>query len=341
MWVFYIFVPNFNFMSNNPSKELLNIYQKVIKVRHCPWCGSEEFVKHGKYKYTYRYKCKSCRRTFLPSTGTSLHYIHKKDLFISYAKFIQREGMASLKKMCKRFEIAPLTAFDWRHKILMSIPLNDKNFLSELFMQDLWFLFNQKGRKGIPNSRTTGNDPIFLCDDKYKTRILSVKDNVRGEMKLSNVGGLKKEHLQRLFEKKMKQIKIITCPDIDCFKDFAKKRNTKIIDFESKIKIDSKIRSFNIQNQLFKIWINKSLKGVATKYIAMYCNYFLGFITHSFKPFAQSYLLQKNIWPFYTLVEEFYAAFVTKYTSLEYAFPTKRKWKTSKFYYLKEWQFRY
>jgi transposase-like protein len=340
MWIFIIFAPNISFMSNNVSKELLNIYQKVINVKHCPWCGSLEFVKHGKYKFTVRYKCKNCKKTFLPSTGTSLHYIHKKDLFLSYANFIQREGMVSLKKMCKRFEIAPLTAFDWRHKILMSIPLNDKNFLGEIFMQDLWFLFNQKGRKGIPNSRKTGNDPIFLCDDNFKTRILSVKDNVRGEMKLSNVGSLEKQHFQRLFAKKMKKIKAITCPDMECFKKFSTNRNTNFINFESKIN-NSKIRTFKIQNQMFKTWINKRLKGVATKYIAMYCNYFLGFITQSFEPFTKKYLIQKNIWPFYTLVEEFYADFVTRYTSLEYAFPTKRKWKTSKLYYLKEWQFRY
>jgi len=65
------------------SGEYLELYKK-IKVDSCPYCGSKRFIKHSRYKYTQRYRCTSCLRTFIPSTGTSLHYIKNKDLFIDY-----------------------------------------------------------------------------------------------------------------------------------------------------------------------------------------------------------------------------------------------------------------
>ena len=68
--------------------KLVPSIQVKINVSKCPYCSSKGFIKHGRYKDTMRYKCKSCNKTFLPSTGTSLHYINKRDCFMEFAKII-------------------------------------------------------------------------------------------------------------------------------------------------------------------------------------------------------------------------------------------------------------
>ena len=47
----------------------------------CPHCGSGAIIKHSKYKDTQRFKCKECNRTFLPTTGTYIHNIKKKEIY--------------------------------------------------------------------------------------------------------------------------------------------------------------------------------------------------------------------------------------------------------------------
>ncbi|HOL98894.1 MAG TPA: hypothetical protein PLQ08_10300, partial [Bacteroidales bacterium] len=54
----------------------------TLPVKECPHCGSKHFIKFGKYVNISRYRCKVCRRTFLPTSGSSIHYINKKEKFL-------------------------------------------------------------------------------------------------------------------------------------------------------------------------------------------------------------------------------------------------------------------
>lgn len=44
----------------------------------CPHCKSSNIIKHGKFKYRQRYKCKDCGRTFCDTTLTPFSYSKKK-----------------------------------------------------------------------------------------------------------------------------------------------------------------------------------------------------------------------------------------------------------------------
>lgn len=93
---------------------------RVIKC--CVHCQSEKIIKHSMYKSTQRYKCNSCKRTFLPITGTLTYQIKKPNQFALYASIVEKEGLLTIAKMAERVGISIPTSFEWRHKILLSLP---------------------------------------------------------------------------------------------------------------------------------------------------------------------------------------------------------------------------
>lgn len=320
-------------MISSTTQKLINIYSNVIKVEHCPWCGSKRFIKHGKYKYTYRYRCKECNRTFLPSTGTSLHYLHKKEVFIEYAESLKLNGMQSIKEMSNRFGIAILTSFDWRHKILMSIPVNEDIFDKELLCSEIWFLYSQKGRRGVANSR--GEYSRLKKNENYKAKVLSVSDNKTEEMKFATIGPIDSKKFIRALGNRAQYLQQIIFTEKRLYKSFKKESDIKYsIRYTKKIfKEEEIIKYFREKNNQLRNWINCVLRGVSTKYLALYCNYFLSVRSKTFNPLGNVSLNQKFDWPFFTLIEDYYKNFIKKYTAMNYTVPTKRKWKTSIDYY--------
>ncbi len=327
------------------NKNIIDLYRKVLQVKTCPWCGSEHFIKHAKYHYTYRYKCKSCNRTFLPSTGTCIHYIHKKVQFYDYANVLKNEGLLSLSTMCKKFDIAPLTSFDWRHKLIMSIPRNDKFLGNEVIGYNLQFNFSRKGRKGILNPLSSIKAKGLLTDEKYKSQVFSLSNSKELVSKLVTVGEVKLQDIERTIAKNICLTKNLSFnQEIHGLTEFAKKKRFNLIDTTKK-SLDNKKNifknNFSSLNLEFKVLINKIKKGVATKYLPLYCNYFVTFYSKKFSPFAKKIINQKFTWAFYTLTEQFYKEFILNYTEMNYAKPTKRKWKTSNKYYFKKEMFPY
>lgn len=72
------------------------------KASPCPQCGSDKIIKHSKYKGSQQYKCKTCGRTLLPTTGTLIHHLEKKpDKFGQYASIIEKEGLSIIAEMAK------------------------------------------------------------------------------------------------------------------------------------------------------------------------------------------------------------------------------------------------
>ncbi|MGQ4892690.1 MAG: transposase [Candidatus Njordarchaeia archaeon] len=69
-------------------------YGKNLEKLECPYCGSRELIKYGKLdkQYTiYRYKCKSCGRTFNDLTLTPFGYskLEPKELLIMFFLYMK------------------------------------------------------------------------------------------------------------------------------------------------------------------------------------------------------------------------------------------------------------
>jgi len=131
---------------------------KRFTVESCPYCGSSDFCKNGKRENLQRLLCKDCKKVFTGKTGTFVHGIQEVNKFEKYFK-LMFEQYLPLSKMSKKIGISIQTAFDWRHKILSCIKITTEVFIWITEIDDIWFLYSQKGPKGLKYLRIRGDSP--------------------------------------------------------------------------------------------------------------------------------------------------------------------------------------
>ncbi len=321
----------------NPwSPRVIALYKEVLETKSCPYCNCKDFYIHGKYKQTFRYRCRSCRKTFIPSTGTSIHYLHKKDTFLDYAEAVKNEGLHTVKAMSERFGVAKLTAFDWRHKILASVPPRVEGFGREVILYDLWFLFNQKGRRGVSLSRNNRRN-ILKNKEKYRTRFLMAYDYSKYDVKIATIGNLTTERIKDVLKEKLRETKVLMSYENENIVNFSRRVGVKFKKLEFYIyneKSSEPVKTFRNQLSGLKKWLNLILNGVATKYLQFYGDYFVYTRRGSFDALSREIINQKFVWRKFTGLELVYRDFLNLKTAIPYVNPIKRYWKTSFKYFI-------
>ena len=114
---------------NEYKKNLIrsSIYgpQYIKKYKCCPYCGKNQFVKHGRYNGIQRYRCKNCRKTFSNTTNSVWKYLkHEPEKWIKFIEFMAQDY--SLRICARVLKISVATAFYWRHKLLHAVENNIK-----------------------------------------------------------------------------------------------------------------------------------------------------------------------------------------------------------------------
>lgn len=96
----------------------------------CPHCAAKAglgyIIKRGINKGSQRYYCKSCGKYFKSTTNTAFAYTRKDA--DTWRKFIKMTLSGESLKACEeKCDIAHLTAFTWRHKILNVFAVNQES----------------------------------------------------------------------------------------------------------------------------------------------------------------------------------------------------------------------
>ena len=242
----------------------------------CPHCKSNLLVKNGKRGVHQQYKCKSCNKAFTARTGTSLHRLQKPDKFEVY-KTLMLESYYPIKQIAKKVGISIQTAFDWRHKILSGIIKEDKSFEGITEMDDIWFLYSQKGRKGLDYSRKRGGSKR-AGDNDFQTKLLITTDrNKTTDLSVTHIGRLKKSDIERKIGGRFSTDCTLVSDKHRSIGAFAKSENLKHISFKaSEHTAGGEYHVQNINNMAsgLKSVINGTLKGVSTKYLQNYANWY-------------------------------------------------------------------
>src|SRR5579863_10583200 len=112
----------------------------------CPHCGDFAIGAWGRANGMPRYRCKACRKTFTPLTGTPLSGLHYKDRWIDQARaLISAESIA---KAAERCAIDHTTAFRWRHRFLSALNQDKPKSLSGIVEADETFILESfKGQQ--------------------------------------------------------------------------------------------------------------------------------------------------------------------------------------------------
>lgn len=248
----------------------------------CPSCESSEVVGYGKYKEVKRYRCKTCGKTFNTFTGTAGHWLHKKELLRQYM-YLMLNG-ASLRKISGEMDICLKTAFDWRHKLLNSLLFNQNSILTGVVEADeTFFLFSEKGNKQMKKTqaRKRGGVASKKGINKDHITVLTAYERKSGNSFQTVVckGRITKQAIEKGVGKWLDKKGSILCTDSHkSFEGFTLEHRIehKRIFVRRKEFVVEKLYHIQHVNNIhhsLKEWMIK-FKGVATKYLQNYLNYF-------------------------------------------------------------------
>jgi len=319
-------------MVNNVSNESF----KDISVATCPYCRSNLLNKNGHRGTIQRYRCKACHKTFTSKSGTSLHGIKKTNEFEEYSK-LMFEQYLPIKIIAKKVGISEPTAFDWRHKILGGLNASAKEFSGITEMDDVWFLYSQKGRKGLKYSRKRGGSKR-RGDNKYQVKLLITADReTNKDFSVAKIGRISKSDLERRVGGKFNESCTLVSDKHRSISAFAKSENIKHINFKSSKHTaggEFHIQTVNNLATRMKTIINHQLRGVSTKYLQNYSNWFalkeeMKLDDNKILRLREKMEQNKKAWGIYTNIEGYYKDFIENLSERTYRCPTKRNWSST------------
>lgn len=278
------FISQFKSLNYKQQRDLLNQLQTalsssrpVLEHRHinaCPYCESEKLYKHANYTAGgTRFKCASCFKTFNEFTGTSIHRVHKKDLWDGFIRLMLQSK--TIREICAELKIARQTALDWRHKALSAFnALYTKQFKGVVETDDTYFRFNEKGKRGVVKYdrklRGISNQQVsvMVTADRYKSIDLSV-------IKLGRITTSALE--KKLNLDRFNKSNIIYSDNSRIIKNFFRDLDIQHETFIAKKKYNGKVHVQNVNNltRRLKDWIKFHFNNVSTKYLHNYLNWFM------------------------------------------------------------------
>ncbi|MCK5678033.1 MAG: IS1595 family transposase [Flavobacteriaceae bacterium] len=323
-------------VSLETAKQKKEIYAKLSEqVKLCPHCGSENFIKWGTYSEMNRFMCKECHHTFIPTTGTAIHWSKKPDELINFSTVMFSEGLSTLKHQSKRVGVSQTTAFHWRHRILIALGSETPVFKNATEMDDIWLRYSQKGRKGLKYSRKRGRSS-HKGDNNFQAKVLITKER-EGELDVSliKIGRLSEKDLSDKFSGKFTETAILYSDMHPSIRAFSKSENIKHEVFKAKTHAKNKLCHVQTVNYLagaFKDTVNKSLRGVSTKYLQNYANWFA--LKEKYKKNKDAVknmitgcLSNIKAWDMSTNIEKMYEQFLLNHSVRTYRCPTQKRWK--------------
>lgn len=316
-------------LNNTSTSETIRIEDAHVVC--CPHCESKLFVKNGKRDGLQKYKCKSCCKVFSSRTGTSLHRLQKSDKFELY-KTLMMESYYPIKQIAKKVGISIQTAFDWRHKVLSGMEKEDFRFEGITEIDDIWFLYSQKGRKGLSYSRKRGGSSR-AGDNDFQAKLLITADrNKTTNMSVARIGRIKKADIERKVSGKFSEECILVSDKHRSIAAFAKSEDLKHISFKaSDHTAGGEYHVQNINNMAagLKTVINRTLKGVSTKYLQNYANWYKLKDAKIKSELLDNMLLQnKNSTNIHINREELYKRFIENFSVRTYRCPVKRSFRS-------------
>jgi transposase-like protein len=143
----------------------------------CPHCRSERVVRNGQADGLQRYKCRGCGKTFNALSGTPMARLRHKGKWLAQSQVLS-EGL-SVHAAAKRLQVAPSTAFRWRHRflaqaqaikarVLMGIAEADETFVlrSNKGQHNISRQARRRGSKSSTRGTSDDHVPVLVVRDR-------------------------------------------------------------------------------------------------------------------------------------------------------------------------------
>lgn len=143
----------------------------------CPHCQAARVVRNGQANGLQRYKCRGCGKTFNALSGTPMARLRHKDKWLNQAQVLS-QGL-SIHAAAQALDVAPSTAFRWRHRFLAQAQRVKAGSLMGIAEADETFILrSSKGQRptgrrsrrrgGKSSTRGTSDDhvPVLVVRDR-------------------------------------------------------------------------------------------------------------------------------------------------------------------------------
>jgi len=250
------------------------------QVTACPHCNSTNIYGHGIYKGRKRYMCKSCAKTFNDFTGTAVSGIKKPDKFQEYLELVI--DSVTIRKAASKLKVSTRTIFNWRHKLLSSLPNTSGHVFDGIVECDDKILsINDKGNKKLdrepykrPSDRKTKRG---ISNDKVSVMVASDrKGNIT--MQVAKIGRIDTESIEKTIGALVSKDNILCSDAHPSIISWAKGKKIEHHTFvASKQHVKSKcfhVQHVNSIDNRYERWV-KRFYGVSTKYLGNYLNWFV------------------------------------------------------------------
>ena len=266
-----------DFVSNEPQARsridsFLN--DEYGKTSCCPHCKSNQIVRYGKTRLErQRYRCKTCSRHFLSTTGTA-RYRSQTDIktWLNFLRcFFRRD---SIRKCAETCHIQLWRAFYMRHKVLACLEAaDDKHHLSDVIQADeIYFPLSFKGcrdpevkpprRKGPKKRGLSGEQVCIPCAlDPFRHVVARV----------AKLGKNSTAALLGAFAGKIVDGSTIVSDADPSYKKFCERSGFRHVELpRGKSQRGYDIQAINSYHAGLRQFINGRFHGVATKYLSHY-----------------------------------------------------------------------
>lgn len=317
---------------NNSNNET----HKEETVESCPYCSSGLLSKNGHRGVQQRYKCKTCHKTFTSISGSCFHGIKKRDKFEEYSTLMFDQNY-TLQTMAKKIDISIQTSFDWRHKILSSLNTEHKEFNGITEIDDVWFLYSQKGRKGLKYSRKRGGSKR-KGDNKFQVKMLITADRqTTKDFSVTKIGRISKSDLERKVGGRFNNSCTLVSDKHRSISAFAKSEHIPHVNFKASEHTaggEFHVQTVNNLASRVKAIVNHQFRGVSTKYLQNYSNWFamnekMKSVENKNLKLEEELGQNKKAWGVFTNIEGYYKDFIENLSERTYRCPTKRNWSST------------
>jgi ISXO2-like transposase domain len=257
------------------------------------------------------------------------------DKFLLFKKIMMNEGAIPLKKMCKRVGVSIQTAFDWRHKVINSLSNSELPFLNETELDDIWLNYSQKGRRGLKYSRERGGLKKS-GDNNFVVKVLTACNKTQTVMKVARIGRITKSDIERNLGTQINQQTKLVSDSHPSIIGFAKDNKIPHVCFKAKDHVARTGENVQFLNSLasrFDTMLNRVFKGVSTKYLQGYSNWFAFAETNkerNLNKITTSRILKDTQgWDRFSNIEKSYKEFIDSFSGRTYRCPVAREWKAN------------
>lgn len=264
-----------------PSEQFLEKKLEINKEQalNCPSCKSTRIHGHGTYHGRNRYKCRDCKKTFNDFTGTSISGIKKTAEFQEYIKIA---GDTTIRKAAGQLEVNVKTIFDWRHKLLSSLPKSSgQKFSGIVECDDKQLDISEKGNKKLdrkaykrPSDRKTKRG---VSNDKVSIMVAADRSG-NMTMQIAKIGRIDKGSVENTIGELVIENNVLCSDSHPSIISWAQDKNLEHHVFiASKQHVKDKcyhVQHVNSLDNRYERWVSK-FYGIATKYLANYMNWFV------------------------------------------------------------------